>query len=78
MTTITKLNTCFFCGSEQPDHHHYTVLCYEGERCLGRLSSDGHTTRRRIHAVMLGKDRANEIAAEINAEGVFSAKVKRF
>ena len=74
---LTEGESCF-CGDQQRGHHHYTVLCYKDDTCLGRLSSDGYTTRRRIRAVMLNKTRATKIADEINTEGVFTAKVKRF
>jgi hypothetical protein len=74
----TDPKACYFCGDTTPDHKHYTVLCYENGKCLGRLGSDGCTTTRKIRAVIFGKQRAEQVAAEINADGEFTAKVRPF
>lgn len=47
-------------------------------KLLGRLTPDGYVTKRNIFAVMLHKEKAEEIAAEINEAGEFTAKVIRF
>jgi len=78
MTATAEPDTCFFCGSTEPGHRHYTILCYENGTCIGRLGSGGYIVNRKIRALMFGKERAERIAAEIDAEGVFTTKVKPF
>lgn len=73
-----RSTACVWCGCTDSSHDHYTVLCYQDGVCLGRLGSDGYAVRRKIHAAILGKDRANQIAAEINADGDFTAKIAPF
>lgn len=78
-TTTAGHRPCFWgCGGERPDHQHYTVIVREKGRLLGRLCPDGTATRRKIHAVLLSKARAERIAAEINARGEFTARVATF
>ena len=79
--TAAEERTCFFCQDSTPNHKHYTVMCYEGGKCVGRLAPDGYAVNRKLFAAMLTRDRAEQIAAEINettAETGFSAKAKRF
>ena len=59
---------------------HYTVIVRDAKtgKLLGRLCPDGTATNRVIFAAMLPKDVAEEIAAEINADGEFTAKVRKF
>lgn len=59
---------------------HYTVIVHDAKsgKLLGRLCPDGTATNRVIHAAMLGKEQAEEIAAEINAGDEFTAKVRKF
>lgn len=74
----TETRVCFFCRDTEPNHRHYTVMVYENGRCLGRLDPSGYTTNRKVFAWILGRQRADEVAAEINAAGELSAKVKPF
>lgn len=76
--SATTTHACFFCGQRDPNHRHYTVLCYDQDQCLGRLGPGGYLVRRRIRALALGKRHAEQIAAEINAEGSLTARVKLF
>lgn len=81
MDTTTEEQVCFFCGDTTPNHKHYTVMCYENGKCVGRLAPDGYAVTRKLFAAMLRKERAEEIAAEINetTESTgFSAKAKPF
>ena len=59
---------------------HYTVIVRDAKngKLLGRLCPDGTATNRVIYAAMLGKNQAEEIAADINAGGEFTAKVRKF
>lgn len=59
---------CYFCGDTAPEHKHYAVLIRENGKLLGRLGSRGTVTNRNIRAVILGKARAEQIAAEINEQ----------
>lgn len=74
----TQERTCFWCDDTTPGHDHYTVMVYEDDRCLGRLTPDGTATRLKFYALVLSQDRAREIAKEINSGGVFGAKVRKF
>lgn len=69
---------CFWCRDTTPNHRHYTVLCYKNGKCVGRLGADGYAVTRKIFALVLNRERADEIAAEINADGQFTAKVRPF
>ena len=66
------------CGDETPGHKHYTVLCYEGGKLLGGLTPQGGANRLKVHRAILGRERAERIAEEINAAGEFAAKVAPF
>lgn len=59
---------------------HYTVIVRDAKngKLLGRLCPDGTATNRVIYAAMLGKEQADQIAAEINAGDEFTAKVRKF
>ena len=59
---------------------HYTVIVRDAKtgKLLGRLCPDGTATNRVIYAAMLGKNQAEEIAADINAGGEFTATVRKF
>lgn len=78
MTVAENTHACLLCGDTAPKHRHYTVLCYEDGRCLGRLGADGYTVNRKVFAVVFRKERAEQVATEINSEGTFTAKVKPF
>lgn len=69
---------CFWCKSTEPDHQHYTVIIRERGKLLGRLTPDGYTTNRKVHAAMMSRTTADRVAAEINAAGQFTAKVAPF
>ena len=57
----------------------FTVQVYGlNGKWLGRLTPEGTATRKTIYAVMLPRDRAEDIAADINDGGSFRAKVKPF
>lgn len=58
----------------------YAIVCRDAKtnQLLGRLTPEGHTTNRNIYAMMLPKQRAEEIAEEINQDGEFIAKVIKF
>ena len=60
--------------------NHYTVIVRDAKtgKLLGRLCPDGTATNRVIYAAMLGKNQAEEIAADINAGGEFTATVRKF
>jgi len=66
------------CGDDTPDHKHYTVLCYEDGKFLGGLTPHGSANRLKIYRAIMGKDRAAQVAASINAKGEFTAKVASF
>lgn len=66
------------CGDDAPGHAHYTVLCYEGGKFLGGLTPQGTANRLKVYRAILGKARAEQIAAAINAKGEFTAKVAPF
>lgn len=70
--------SCYWCKDTAQSHRHYTVLCYENGKYLGPLGSDGYTVNRKIHAVILSKARAAQIAAEINSAGEFTTKASPF
>ena len=59
---------------------HYTVIVRDAKngKLLGRLCPDGTATNRVIYAAMLSKNQAEEIAADINAGGEFTATVRKF
>lgn len=59
---------------------YYTVIVRDAKngKLLGRLCPDGTATNRVIYAAMLGKDQADQIAAEINAGDEFTATVRKF
>ena len=59
---------------------HYTVIVRDAKtrKLLGRLCPDGTATNRVIFAAMLGKNQAEEIAADINAGDEFTATVRKF
>lgn len=77
--TEIETSTCFWCKDENPEHIHYAVLCRDKDgKLLGRLGSDGYAVKRNIFALILGKARAEEIAAEINEAGEFTAKAIKF
>lgn len=79
--TAAEERTCFFCQDSTPNHKHYTVMCYENGKCVGRLAPDGYAVDRKVFAAILRKGRAEQIAAEINETTEttgFSAKVKPF
>lgn len=70
--------SCYWCD-EPGDHPHYTVMIYQNGKCLGRLGTKGQIVRLKIAALVLGKERADELAeelAELNPE--FSMKVFTF
>lgn len=56
------------CGDNTPGQNHYTVIIREDGKLLGRLSPEGKTVNRKIHAAILSKVKANQIANEINAD----------
>lgn len=57
----------------------FTVQVYElNGKWLGRLTPEGTATRKTIYAGMFTRDKAEAVAADINAEGSFRAKVKPF
>ena len=60
--------------------NHYTIIVRDAKtgKLLGRLCPDGAATNRVIYAAMLGKNQAEEIAADINAGGEFTATVRKF
>jgi len=71
--------TCpWSCGDTTPRHSHFTVIVREGGRLLGRLCPDGTATTRKIHAAILSRAKADEIAAAINDRGEFTAHVAPF
>lgn len=79
-TTETKsaaVNPCGFCTTVG-EHIHYTVKVYENGKFIGRLGSDGTAVTRKIFAVVLSKQKADEIAESINNEGKFTARVDKF
>lgn len=78
MTGSPQQTTCHWCSNTVDNHRHYTVLCYLEGTCIGRLDPRGHAVKRKIRASILGKTEAEAIAAEINAEGVFTATVRPF
>lgn len=58
----------------------YTIIVRDAKsnKLLGRLTPEGTATNRVLFAAMFDKDQADEIAADINAGGEFTAKVKKF
>jgi len=57
----------------------YCVQIYElSGKWIGRLTPEGGATRLTIYAVMLDKDRAAEVADEINDAGRYLAKARPF
>lgn len=67
------------CGDDAPDHQHYAVLVREHDgTLLGRLKPDGNTTRRKTHAAILSRERADTITEEINEAGHFAATTIHF
>ena len=70
MTTPTR----FF-----PENPH-TVIVRDAKngKLLGRLCPDGTTTNRVVYAAMFSKERAEQIAAEINTGDEFTAKARKF
>lgn len=67
------------CGDETEGHKHYAVVCRDKSgKLLGRLTPEGTATNRKLFASILSKARAEEIAAKINADGEFAAKVVLF
>ena len=57
----------------------FNVQVYElNGKWLGRLTPEGTAARKTIHAAMPPRDRAEDIAADINDGGSFRAKVKPF
>jgi len=70
--------SCGWCEDPTYDHQHYAVLVREHRKLLGRLTPSGTCTQRKIHAAILSKARATEIAASINSEGNFVATVIPF
>jgi hypothetical protein len=69
---------CFFCGDTTPDHRHYTVIVREDGKLLGRLCPDGTATNRKVHAAVLSRAKADQVAQAINDAGAFTAKVAPF
>lgn len=58
---------------------YYAVLCRDLDGKLqGRLTPDGYGTNRNIQAAMFTKEKAEEIAKEINDAGDFTAKAIKF
>ena len=58
----------------------YTIIIRDAKnnKLIGRLCPDGTATNRVLFAAMFDKDQADEIAADINSGGEFTAKVKKF
>lgn len=58
----------------------YTIIVRDAKnnKLLGRLTPEGTATNRVLFAAMFDKDQADEIAADINSGGEFTAKVKKF
>ena len=69
---------CLFCGQTSPEHKHYTVIVRENGTLLGRLTPDGRTTTRKVHAAVMSRETADKVAADINAAGQFTAAAKPF
>jgi len=63
------------CGDATPDHQHFRILVREDGKLLGGLTPDGTANRLVIHQAFFSRDRADFIAADINAAGRFSATV---
>lgn len=79
--TATKPVTCFWnCGDTNPEHTHYSVLIRDAKtnKLLGRLTPNGTAVNRKFYATIFSKARAEEIAAEINQDGEFTAKAIKF
>lgn len=56
------------CGDKTRNHGHYTVIVRERTgKLLGRLTSDGRTTDRKLFAAVMSKARATEVAEDIMA-----------
>lgn len=71
--------TCgWHCGDNEPGHKHFAVSVREGRKLLGRLTPEGGATKRNIFAAVFSKAHATYVADEINAAGVFTAKVVPF
>lgn len=66
------------CGDDEPGHKHFAVSVRENGKLLGRLTPEGGTTKRNIFAVIFSKAHATYVASEINAAGIFTAKVVPF
>lgn len=66
------------CGDPELGHKHFAVLARENGKLLGRLTPDGRATKRNVHAAVLSKARAEELAGEINSAGSFTATVIEF
>ncbi|MGP9761056.1 hypothetical protein [Corynebacterium sp. AOP12-C2-36] len=62
-----------------PENPH-AVLCRDAVtgKLLGRLTPEGTATRRNLFAMIMTKDRAEEIAEKINAGSEFAAKAIKF
>jgi hypothetical protein len=68
------------CGDNTQGHNHYTVIVRENGKLLGRLTPDGKTVNRKVHAAILSKVKADQIASQINADKstAFTAVVRPF
>lgn len=75
--------TCHWhCGDLTEGHEHWSVLVRENGKLLGRMTSDGGTTRNVMYAAPMSLERADKITADINAGNALvpglTAKAIRF
>ncbi|WP_433206753.1 hypothetical protein ACQP1G_20635 [Nocardia sp. CA-107356] len=56
------------------------MIVSENGKLLGRLTPDGKTVNRKVHAAILSKVKADQIASQINADKstAFTAVVRPF